>query len=656
MKKRVAIYTFYEAKGIVRTYVTIYLKALFKVAEKVIVVVNGGITDFSRLALENLGCEVLQRANHGLDFGAWRHALEKLGERALAKYDELILCNCSCYGPAYPFEKVFEKMDEVICDFWGLTRHQNTNSLMIPSEPKSVVIQHIQSYFMVFRNQVINSQGFKTWWKDMIEYDDFHQEVAYHEIKFTKYLEDYGFKSATFIPCEKYWKRVKGENILYLFQIDMLSDDHMPLIKRKIFAEYRYFFENDLTQKPKELLNFLKKTKIFPIDVIWEDLLATYSISVLKQSLVLHEILSSQSVFEGACEQKFDLACICYGYYKDHVNTMLDYIKNMPSNSTVYIVSSRQDTLDEYQRRIVERNLQFKNVLFRLKTNLGCDASAYLISCVDVFQKHDLICCIHDKKSKQLTLQQTAEDYAYYCLDCCLASKEYVLNVIKLFADNPRLGLACAPTIYYGPFTTIGGELNANQEIVKVLYQKLDLSIPFDECHVFSLGSAFWVRKGALNSLSKFDWKYEDLPDEPLPVDSTVSHAIERIYPLVVQNEGYFTLWITSDFYEANYMNNVVNMLRMYNQVLFLKFGGISCFNKLSLIYKELARHAGGIDIGSIGNLSNMSTYEQKKLQKKIKLRLTLYEVKKAFSFTQKRKQHYEKKLLLMKNILALCK
>ena len=141
MKKRVAIYTFYEAKGIVRTYVTIYLKALFKVAEKVIVVVNGGITDFSRLALENLGCEVLQRANHGLDFGAWRHALEKLGERALAKYDELILCNCSCYGPAYPFEKVFEKMDEVICDFWGLTRHQNTNSLMIPSDPKSVVIQ-----------------------------------------------------------------------------------------------------------------------------------------------------------------------------------------------------------------------------------------------------------------------------------------------------------------------------------------------------------------------------------------------------------------------------------------------------------------------------------------------------------------------------------
>lgn len=91
MKKRVAIYTFYEAKGIVRTYVTIYLKALFKVAEKVIVVVNGDITDFSRLALENLGCEVLQRANHGLDFGAWRHALEKLGERALAKYDELIL-------------------------------------------------------------------------------------------------------------------------------------------------------------------------------------------------------------------------------------------------------------------------------------------------------------------------------------------------------------------------------------------------------------------------------------------------------------------------------------------------------------------------------------------------------------------------------------
>ena len=47
-KKRCCICVFWDKQGIVRDYVTYYIKGLQKIAEKVIVTVNGIITDDSR--------------------------------------------------------------------------------------------------------------------------------------------------------------------------------------------------------------------------------------------------------------------------------------------------------------------------------------------------------------------------------------------------------------------------------------------------------------------------------------------------------------------------------------------------------------------------------------------------------------------------------
>ena len=62
-------------------------------------------------------------------------------------------------------------------------------------------------------------------------------------------------------------------------------------------------------------------------------------------------------------------------------------------------------------------------------------------------------------------------------------------------------------------------------------------------------GSCFWFRTDALRKLFKYDWKYEDFPEEPLPIDGTISHAIERCYAYVAQDAGYYSAIVMCDEY-----------------------------------------------------------------------------------------------------------
>lgn len=97
----------------------------------------------------------------------------------------------------------------------------------------------------------------------------------------------------------------------------------------------------------------------------------------------------------------------------------------------------------------------------------------------------------------------------------------------------------------------------------------LSLSCPMDDTPVAPFGAYFWARGAALAAMFRHDWKYEDFPDEPLPVDSTISHGIERIYPIAVQDEGYYTSWCSPDIHASLYMNNITYMMREYNKRLY---------------------------------------------------------------------------------------
>lgn len=577
--RRLALYVFREKDGIVRDYVTYYLNALRDVAQDITVIVNGPLSEEGRKKLETLGVGLFFRKDEGLDFGAWKDVLLSLGWDAVTKYDELIFCNCTCYGPMYPFAKAFQTMADRDCDFWGLTRHPRMDVTLIPGDPESTFDEHIQSYFMVFRQRVLAGSHFRKWWEELIPAEDYQKEIGHHETKFSRYLESSGYTSSCLMNTDKYFALLPNDTATLLYADRLLAEDRIPLVKRKIFVDSDHWWNRRcLGHVARDVLEFIKNSTPYPERLIWQDLLATQKFSSVKDALHLNYILPSLMAKEQNSEP--DTALLCFAYYPDLCSTMCRYIAAMPEHSHICIISSREDTLDSYRKAM--QSLPFKHVEYRLKPNRGRDVSAYLVTGRDILQNHELVCCIHDKKSKQLSYQIMAEDFGYHCMECCLHNKNYVKNIIDVFKREPFCGMLVPPTIYYGDFGTLGAESHNNEESMKEAYDLLSLSCPMDDTPVAPFGAYFWARSSALTAMFRHDWIYEDFPDEPLPLDSTISHGIERIYPIAVQDEGYYTAWCSPDAYASLYMNNLSYMMREYNKRLY-KIYSIQNWNNMLL-------------------------------------------------------------------------
>lgn len=590
--RRLALYVFWEKDGIVRDYVTYYLKGLQDVAQDITVIVNGKLSIESRKKLEELGVDILVRKNEGLDFAAWKEALLSKGWDEISKYDELILCNCSCYGPIYPFAETFQTMSARKCDFWGLTKHPRVDAFFVPGDPNTRIEEHIQSYFIVFRKKLLTSKHFRQWWENLVPAKGYKEEVGYHETKFSKYFEDAGYISSCLMNVEKYFALLPNDNSSFIYANKLLIEDRIPLIKRKLFIDSEYYWTNKcLGHTPGDVFKLIKNNTTYNEYIIWQDLLATQKFSSVKDALHLNYILPSHIAQKQ--DSNHDTALLCFAYYPDLCSTMCHYIASMPEHSHICIISSREDTLDMYRKAM--QSLPFKNVEYRLKPNRGRDVSAYLVTGRDILQNHELVCCIHDKKSKQLPYQIMAEDFAYHGLECCLHNKQYVENIIDVFNREPFCGMLVPPTVYYGDFCTLGAESHNNEASMKEAYDLLSLSCPMDDTPVAPFGAYFWARCSALKAMFRHEWKYEDFPDEPLPVDSTISHGIERIYPIAVQDEGYYTAWCSPDAYASLYMNNLSYMMREYNKRLYKIYSLQNWKNMLFTLDRMIKEKRGSI-------------------------------------------------------------
>lgn len=149
MKKRLGVFSFYNKKGRVGTYVDYLLDDLSKVLDRLIIVVNGQLDECGEKTLEKFTKEIVIRDNKGYDAGAYADILVNyLPLVELELYDELVLCNDTFYGPFTPFNEIFTRMDKEGKDFWGLN-FVNRGFL-----------SQVQSYFLVFAKKVLKSKEF----------------------------------------------------------------------------------------------------------------------------------------------------------------------------------------------------------------------------------------------------------------------------------------------------------------------------------------------------------------------------------------------------------------------------------------------------------------------------------------------------------------
>lgn len=192
--KNISIYAHFDKDNIIDDYVIYYLNELKAVSEYVVFVSDCDLSDEELSKLRGIADFTLAHKHGEYDFGSYKRGWEIVTKSGLLDdVQTLTFANDSCYGPFYPLAPIYEKMNAKDCDFWGITSNKNYLEGKFYPCPESEN-RHVQSYFMVFKKQVFESDVFKEFMNGIKKEEDKFKIIEKYEIGLTKLLCSKKFK------------------------------------------------------------------------------------------------------------------------------------------------------------------------------------------------------------------------------------------------------------------------------------------------------------------------------------------------------------------------------------------------------------------------------------------------------------------------------
>lgn len=250
--KRLLLYVHYNKYDELSGHVLYQLEQLRPLFSKLIVISNSQLTESATLTLKELGiAEVIQRENLGFDFAAWRDGMTHVGFERLADFDSVTLMNDTCFGPLWDMSDLIEDFEQrQSVDFWGMTNFRKTKYFE----------EHLQSYFISFKNHVVASEVFQKFWTSIKTFTDVQDVIDNYETRVTSVLTEAGYRyDAVFNTIESEAEDLIHPDFSYYRPISTL-EHKVPFIKLKAFT--------DNEKKGRLLLDYLANLSTYPVALI----------------------------------------------------------------------------------------------------------------------------------------------------------------------------------------------------------------------------------------------------------------------------------------------------------------------------------------------------------------------------------------------------
>ena len=565
---RLGIFCTYDSEGIIDDYIIYLLNDMKKILNHLTIICNGNLSEIGKKKLEKFTDDIVVRKNTGFDMEAWRQGILR-NEKNFADYDELVLFNDSFYGPFQTFEKIFAEMNEKKsdADFWGITIHGK-----MPDEteicPYGYIPEHLQSYFLVFRSKIFHSKEFISYWKEASEAENFTKAILEHEVCLTKKFFDKGFTYAAYCDTRELEKDYdsKIDHSLILPE-KLLKNYNCPVLKKKVFLLPReHFLHENYADEPRRSFEFIKNNTNYDVNLIWQNLLRKHNISAIKSNLALDYILPTNFSISDPKSALKETVIAVYLYYEDLFPECIKFLCNAPKEISIVVAvdSEKKKNLAEKLFNDFDRKCEV-----RIVNGRGRDLAALLVGCADVFEKFKYLCFIHDKKSIRPN-ESVAVGRAFFLMlwRNTLSSENFIKNIIATFENEPRLGLLVPPQPYNGEYKDIFFIAKCwsvlSYEKILELADEFGISKKLFDINTDppAIGSVFWARTEALKKITEKNWKIEDFPAEPMPIDGTINHALERIFPFAAQSSGFYTGQLFTDIFAREEMENFIHFAK----------------------------------------------------------------------------------------------
>lgn len=535
MENRLVIYLIYDKENIIDRYVGYMLKELREISSYIVVIING---NYIERGIENLNFadKIYFRDNIGFDVGGFQNALcQLIGWENVYKFDELVLANDSFFGPFQPMKIIFDSMSKYDYDFWSITKHA-----LLQDEDR-VIPEHVQSYFCTFRYNILHSSEFREYWYKLPIYRNFNDVVVNHEIRFTKYFYDLGYKygCVTDMDPNNSKENCKNNYMQYGFiQYELISKRNCPILKKKPLT----FDTLDLqTQENWKLaLDYIKNETDYDTDLIWENLIRIMDISDIQRKFHLEYIVGRNEKSTSIYNTKI-IVIASHMYTAEYV---LERLRLIRDKVNIIVIASNDKLKSIYEKEGYNTYSQESVDKYQLLHSLKLEQYivCMLYDC-DVTSNEEPSC--------------TGKSFFYNTWNNILDSDNYAGDVLRLFDEDKRLGALTPPVpnfskyfgkaerewdCYYHKIENILGNYGIHCQISK---DKMPLTI----------SSNVWVRGNILNKVIELKL----LDSEVLPyIWSYIAQSL-GYYVGIVESEDYATI---NEINQQFYLTQIINQVR----------------------------------------------------------------------------------------------
>lgn len=253
--ERILLYVHFNKYKRVSNHVFYQLEQLKPLFSKILFISNSHIEEATKKKLQDeFGISnLLERDNQGYDFAAWRDGMSAVGFEELKNYDSLTLMNDTCFGPLWDLEPIYKRFEaDTQVDFWGMTNFRKTKYFE----------EHLQSYFVTFKQQILRAISFQEFWTKVKDFTDVQDVINHYETKFTQYFTEAGFTYQALFDT-------RLEEVADLIHPDFTYYKPFTILEKKVpFLKVKAISGNPFSAR--YLLEEIKERTSYPVSLISE--------------------------------------------------------------------------------------------------------------------------------------------------------------------------------------------------------------------------------------------------------------------------------------------------------------------------------------------------------------------------------------------------
>ncbi|MDR5786619.1 rhamnan synthesis F family protein [Caballeronia sp. LP003] len=239
----------------------------------------------------------------------------------------------------------------------------------------------------------------------------------------------------------------------------------------------------------------------------------------------------SQNAAPAVSPQTLRCAVHIHAHYPELLSGILDRLIRNDLRFDLFVSTPSEAATREV--KAMGSSFSRGNLTVRTVPNRGRDIGPMLTEFAAELQSYELMGHFHTKKSLHVSNPAYVAAWVTFLLENLVGGQYRTADIIAShFARDASLGL-----VYADDPHAVGW--GVNWPFAEALGQKIGLHALPHTLLSFPVGTMFWARPAALKPLFDVGLKWTDYPREPLPIDGSLLHAIERMLPVLARHQGY---------------------------------------------------------------------------------------------------------------------